>query len=90
MTDELTFESVDVESALYSAYRRAQATVFLGPPPTDEDMERHRGWADPTARRTAALDRHRVVGTHILQVKESCDNRSGTDRPRIIFYGWNR
>jgi predicted acetyltransferase len=28
-------------------------------------MERHRGWADPTARRTAALDHHRVVGTYI-------------------------
>jgi predicted acetyltransferase len=65
VTDELTFETVDVESALFSAYRRTQATVFLGPSPTEEDMERHRGWADRSARRTAALDQHRVVGTFI-------------------------
>jgi predicted acetyltransferase len=65
VTDELTFETVDVESALFSAFSRTMATVFLAPWPTEEDLGRHRRWGDPAARRTAALDRHRVVGTYV-------------------------
>ena len=64
MSDDLAFETVDVESALFSDYRRVQATVFLGPLPTDQDLERVRRTADRATRRVAALDRHRIVGTY--------------------------
>jgi predicted acetyltransferase len=65
VTDELTFETVDVESALFSAFSRTMATVFLAPWPTDEELERRRRWMNPAARRTAALEHHRVVGTYL-------------------------
>jgi predicted acetyltransferase len=65
VSDDLAFETVDVESALFSEYRRVQATVFLGPLPTDQDLERVRRTADRATRRVAALDRHRIVGTYV-------------------------
>ena len=62
---DLTFITVDVDSPLFSAWQRTQATVFLGPYPDDEALRRRRKIVDRTARRTAALDADRVVATYV-------------------------
>jgi predicted acetyltransferase len=62
---DLTLTSVAVDSPLFFAFRRAQATVFLGPYPDDAAIERYRASADRSLRRTAALDAGRVVGTYV-------------------------
>jgi predicted acetyltransferase len=62
---DLTLTPVSVDSPLFFAFRRAQATVFLGPYPDDAAVERHRASADRSLRRTAALDGGHVVATYI-------------------------
>jgi predicted acetyltransferase len=65
VSGDLTFAPVDVDSPLFPAFRRTQATVFLSPYPDDEAIQRRRRTADRSTRRTAALAGERVVGTYV-------------------------